>query len=114
MDKQTDYQNLIKNTIRKHAGFFRREDETDVQTQIIFDDERGHYQWITLGWENGRKRAFYTHLYIRLHNGKIWIEKDSTEYGAASDFLENGVPHEDIVLAFRAPEMRELGEFAVA
>jgi hypothetical protein len=37
-----------------------------------------------------------------------------TEDGIATDLLEAGVPKEDIVLAFHAPEMRPYTEFAVA
>jgi len=45
---------------------------------------------------------------------KIWIEEDMTEDGIATYFLEQGVPREDIVLAFHPPFMRPLTEFAVA
>jgi hypothetical protein len=66
-----------------------------------------------LGWENG-KRAFYTHLYVRLREGKIWIEKDTTEHGIATDLVREGVSPEDIVLAFQPPEMRQYTDFAAA
>ena len=84
-----------------------------VQEVAVFDDERGHYQWLTLGWENGQ-RAFYTNLYVRLQDGKIWIEKDSTEDGIANELLREGVPHGDIVLAFHAPNVRNYTDFAAA
>ena len=42
------------------------------------------------------------------------IEEDWTEEGIATDLLEAGVPHEDIVLAFHPPEKRPLTDFAVA
>jgi hypothetical protein len=45
---------------------------------------------------------------------KIWIEEDMTEDGIATYFLEQGVPREDIVLAFHPPFIRPLTEFAVA
>ena len=34
--------------------------------------------------------------------------------GLATELVEAGIPKEDIVLAFHAPEMRPLTEFAVA
>ncbi len=52
-------------------------------------------------------------MYVRLHNGKFWIEEDGLEQGVATDLLEAGVPKEDIVLAFHHPEIRPLTEFAV-
>jgi hypothetical protein len=47
-------------------------------------------------------------------NGKLWIQRDGTEYGVANHFLEAGVPKEHIVLAFHTPVEREYTEFAVA
>lgn len=114
MDKRTTYQNLIKETVQHYADIFRRANESEVQSVVVFDDKNGHFQWLSVGWENGKKRALNTHLYVRYFNHKIWIEKDTTENGIAQDFLAAGIPHSDIVLAFRAPEMRELTEFAIA
>jgi len=49
-----------------------------------------------------------------LRGDKIWIEQDWTEDGIATELMKAGVPPEDIVLAFQEPEVRALGEFAVA
>ena len=49
---------------------------------------------------------------VQLHDGKIWIEKDTTEDGIATDLMREGVPREDIVLAFHPPEMRQYTDFA--
>jgi hypothetical protein len=51
---------------------------------------------------------------VRLIEGKFWIEHDLTEEGIATELLREGVPKEDIVLAFHAPEMRKYTEFAMA
>src|SRR6266404_2474758 len=99
MEKLERYRELIKQQINRYVESFSEGANSD-------DDERGHYQWVSLGWENG-KRAFYTHLYVRLHDGKIWIEKDTTEDGVATDLVREGVPPEEIVLAFQPPEMRQ-------
>ena len=110
MEKLERYRDFIKQQIHRYVESFG-DAKSDVQEVEVFDDERGHYQWISLGWENG-KRAFYTHLYVRLHDGKIWIEKDTTEDGIAMDLVREGVPREDIVLAFQPPEMRQYTDFA--
>ncbi|MEA5560934.1 element excision factor XisI family protein, partial [Planktothrix agardhii] len=47
-------------------------------------------------------------------NDKIYIEEDWTEEGIANELLTEGVPKEDIVLAFHDPETRKLTEFAIA
>jgi hypothetical protein len=44
----------------------------------------------------------------------IYIEEDWTEEGIATELLREGVPKEDIVLAFYDPETRKLTEFPVA
>jgi hypothetical protein len=113
MEKLERYRDVIKQQIRRYVESFSEGANSDVEELELSDDERAHYQWISLGWENG-KRAFYTHLYVRLHDGKIWIEKDTTEDGIATDLVREGVPREDIVLAFQPPEMRQYTDFAAA
>jgi hypothetical protein len=51
---------------------------------------------------------------MRIKNEKIYIEEDWTEEGMANELLTEGVPMENIVLAFQAPETRKLTGFAVA
>ncbi len=49
-----------------------------------------------------------------IKNGKIWLQQDNTEIGMANEFLEMGVPKEDIVLAFYSPYIRQFTDFAVS
>jgi hypothetical protein len=83
------------------------------ETEVVFDEERDHYMLITVGWA-GQHRIRGTTVYVRLRNGKFWIEEDWLEQGIATDLLQAGIPKENIVLAFQPPEMRPLTEFAVA
>lgn len=53
-------------------------------------------------------------IYVCLKHNKIWIEEDWTEDGVATDFLNAGVPKDDIVLAFHPPHLRQYTEFATA
>jgi hypothetical protein len=94
MDKLTDYPKLIKQILREYVELSQNHPRKDIETFLITDDEKGHYIWMNLGWENGERITGIT-VYVRLHNGKIWIE-------------------EDIVLAFHEPKMREYTNFAVA
>jgi hypothetical protein len=77
------------------------------------DEERGHYQLLKIGWHQG-KRVEWMMIYARIKDGKIWIEKDLTEDGIATELLEAGVPKQHIVLAFHEPELRRYTEFAAA
>ena len=45
-------------------------------------------------------------------NGKIWIQKDETEEGIATDLEKHGVPKDKIVLAFKSPALRKYTEYA--
>ena len=60
--------------------------------------------------------VWYTSVYIRQRDGKLWIEIDWTEAGVTTDLLDAGVPKADIVLAFHHPSIRPYTdtEFAVA
>lgn len=51
-------------------------------------------------------------VYVRICDGKFWIEEDWTEEGIANELIRLGVPKQDIVLAFQDPKMRQHTEFA--
>ena len=53
-------------------------------------------------------------VYVRIRDGKFWIEEDWTEEGIATELVRAGVPKEDIVLAFHDPKTRQYTDFAVA
>ena len=113
MDKLTRYRHLVKKLLSEHAELINRQPTPGLETECIFDEERDQYMLFTVGWSQ-RRRVRSTSIYVRLRNGKIWIEDDMTEEGVACRLLEAGVPREDIVLGFQPPEMRPLTEFAVA
>ena len=68
---------------------------------------------MNLGWQKGDRVNGPT-VYVRIREGKFWIEEDWTEEGIATDLMRAGVPKTDIVLAFHEPKIRELTGFAVA
>jgi hypothetical protein len=85
----------------------------DVETQLIFDTERDHYQLVHAGWHRNR-RMYGCILHLDIRDGKIWIQHDGTEIGIANELVALGVPKEDIVLAFQAPSKRPYTGFGVA
>lgn len=113
MEKVSRYREVIKQLMHEHAQFYTNDSDEGVESVMLMDEERGHYGLMQWGWENGKRIKFIT-LYVRLKDGKFWIEQDLTEAGIATELLREGVPKEDIVLAFQAPEMRPLTEFAAA
>lgn len=113
MDKLTEYRNLIKRILTEYVELSKSQFNGEVEHILIMDDARGHYMWLKLGWEDG-KRVKYITVYARLRDGKFWIEEDWTEDGIATDLVREGVPKEDIVLAFHDPETRKHTDFAAA
>jgi hypothetical protein len=113
MDQLMDYKASIRTIMEAYARLYRLSPDAEVDEVFITDNEQGVYVLQALGW-SGAKRIKHTHLYVRLRNGKIWIEEDWTERGIANDLVQAGVPREDLVLGFQPPEKRALTEFAVA
>lgn len=113
MDKLTRYRELLKGILSKHIEGSNRHPQPGIERFMIADEARDHYFLFSLGWtEDRRIRNF--NVYVRIINGKFYIEHDLTEAGIATELLEAGVPKEDIVLAFHAPELRQYTEFAAA
>jgi len=113
MDKLTEYPTIIKCILNDYVKLCNRGSHRDIETFLIVDEPKGHYIWMNLGWQNGERITGMT-VYVRIRDGKFWIEEDWTEDGIATDLVRAGVPKEDIVLAFHEPKMRQYTDFAVA
>lgn len=113
MDKLTEYPKLIKQILSGYVELCNRRPNPDIETFLLVDEQKAHYIWMNLGWQNGT-RVLGSTVYIRLRDEKIWIEEDWTEEGVATDLVQAGVDPADIVLAFHEPKMRQYTDFAVA
>lgn len=107
------YSVLIKQVLNRHVDLCSRQTRSGLETLLISDDEKLHYILMNLGWQKGDRVAAMT-VYVRIIEGKFWVEEDWTEVGVAVELMEAGVPKEDIVLAFHEPQMRPHTDFAVA
>ena len=85
----------------------------ELRCEALFDREHDRYALITLGWNAG-KRVHFSLVHIDIVGAKVWIEKDNTEDGVATELVQAGIPKSQIVLAFRSPEVRKHTEYAVA
>jgi hypothetical protein len=101
---------VVKSLIRDYSRF--KPAVGEVEIEVIFDDELRHYELMLSGWAAGR-RVHGSLLHIDVRNGKVWIQQDGTEAGVAGELVERGIPKEQIVLAFRPPELRALSGYAV-
>jgi XisI protein len=113
MDKLTEYPKLIKRILAEYVELSNRHPNPDIETFLIVDEAKSHYIWMNLGWQNGERVTGIT-VYVRIRDGKFWIEEDWTEDGIATNLVSAGVPREDIVLAFHEPKMQQYTDFAVA
>jgi hypothetical protein len=84
----------------------------EVETEMIVDCERHHYQLVQVGWQNNR-RMYGCILHLDIKDGKIWLQHNGTERQVADDLVALGVNKQDIVLGFQSPSKRKFTEFAV-
>ncbi len=113
MDRLAHYRQVIQEWLKAQSAFDNLVGQGTLETQTILDPINDRYLLLRSGWQD-KKRIRSIIVYMRLHNGKIWIEEDWTEEGVTPALLKAGVPKEDIVLAFHHPSLRPLTEFAVA
>ncbi|MDY6805679.1 MAG: XisI protein [Cyanobacteriota bacterium] len=111
MEKLEKYRNFVEKVIVKYAQF--KPSNGNIEVQEVLDRERDRYLLLNVGWDN-KHRVQRCVLQIDIKNGKIWVQQDSTEIGIANEFIEMGVPKEDIVLAFYSPYRRQYTDFAVS
>lgn len=97
----------------EYAEFLNRRPQPDRETELVIDPIRHQYALHMIGWQ-GDVRIWNTPFYVRLHNGKIFVEVDWMEDGIVARLLAAGVLKDDIVLAFHHPDLRPRTEFAVA
>jgi hypothetical protein len=110
-DRQSEYRKHVKDLIAHYTRLSPESDE--VETQVIIDDERDHYQILRTGWRDEEHRVYGCLMHIDIKDGKIWIQRDGTETGVANELAAMGVPKEDIVLAFYPPYRRPHTGFGV-
>jgi hypothetical protein len=113
MEKLTQYRQIIKQVLQHYMDIIKKCPDPNQETEIVLDEVGDHYLMHDIGWAD-TKRIWNTSVYVRIRNGKFYIEIDWLEQGIATDLLEKGVPKEDIVLAFHHPSVRPWTEFAVA
>jgi hypothetical protein len=63
-----------------------------VQTQLITDDDRGHYLLFSVGWEeDNREYAPFLHIDVN-NNGRVLIQHDGTDLKVALMLAGKGMP----------------------
>lgn len=116
MEDVNELRQIIEKVLTEKADFYRRVNEQTADenmVETVFDREKDKYVLFNIAWEK-YERTYYAVAHLDIINGKIWIQKDATEEGIATDLENLGVPKDKIVLAFHSPTLRKYGEYALA
>lgn len=111
MDTTSPYHTIVQQVIRDYAR--QGTPKESSQTELVFDQERGRYLLLEVGWQRG-ERVYMTLMHLDVVDGKIWIQDDGTEEGVATLLIEAGVPKEHIVLGFYPESHRVHTAFAAS
>lgn len=110
MARLEQYRKNIQTLLQNYAAY--SQGEQDVETELVLDTTRDHYQLVHVGWQNER-RVYGCVLHLDIKAGKIWIQHNGTEDDIAAELVEMGIPKNDIVIGFHSPFKRQFTEYAV-
>ncbi|TAE32287.1 MAG: XisI protein [Cytophagales bacterium] len=111
MDKLTQYRQLIKQILLEQTRIPYAYGDITIET--VFDTQNDRYMLTDVGWDRtGRVYGVVAH--VDIINSKFWIQRDGTEESLPVMLVNQGVPKEDIIVAYRTPTERELMGFAIA
>ena len=110
MDKLNGYRRAVQSVLERYANL-SLEDPT-VETELIYDNTRDHYQLVHVGWQNER-RIYGCVLHFDIKGEKIWIQHNGTENDVAEELVDLGVAKSDIVIGFHSPFKRQFTQYAV-
>ena len=111
MDKLTHYKSVLRETILKYASY--KPSVGEVEVEAVIDEEKGHYELMSTGWVNGN-RVHGSVIHLDIRKGKVYVQYDGTNVGIANELVEAGIPKDDIVLAFKHPDIRKHTGYAIA
>jgi hypothetical protein len=111
MDKLNNYRQYIKDLLSQYNP--EKNNDESGESQLIFDEERDHYLWLDVGWQDST-RIYYTVIHFDIKDGKIWLQRNNTDLDPAEDLVDLGVPREDIILGLQPPYKRPYTDYGVA
>ena len=103
-------QAIIK-VVQDYIEFLGNDPESEIQ--LVIDETQDHYLLIEIGWHQNR-RIYGTLIHIDIINEKIWIQQDGTEEGIANELVNLSISPQQIVLAYKTLERRQVTDFAVS
>ncbi|MGB0931657.1 MAG: XisI protein [Chitinophagales bacterium] len=113
MEKITQYENTIIQLLEEYALLWNKNSNKNIETHVIADTKRKHYQLMQLGWD-GYNYIHNCIFHFDIKDGKIWLQENRTDILIAQELVEKGIPKSDIVLGLQPPDARPLTEYGVA
>ena len=111
MEKIKKYQKAILNVLNA----YQRTSTTAVETLLLVDTERHHYQVVEAGWQDADHYHYGILFHIHIKpTGKVVILENNTEDDLAEFLIDNGVSKTDIVINFIPERVRQFTGYAVA
>jgi len=110
MADEARYKQIVRELLAEYGSY--KPSVGDIRTEVICDDELGHYELMHAGWVNGH-RVHGPVVHIDVRDGKVYLERDGTDDVVAERLVEAGIPMDRIVLAFKHPSRRTYPGFAV-
>ncbi len=111
MDALELYRQHIERVMREYAQV--PYSHGDIQIETVFDRESDRYLLMLVG-RDGIHRVHGCLVHVDIVDNKIAIQRDGTEYGIARELIDAGVPRDEIILAFRSPELRQPADSVMA
>ena len=104
MDKTSKLKQAILNYLEDYAKGYH--DDTDhLETQLVSDTTRHHYQLLRVGWHN-KKFVHFCIFHFDIKNNKIWVQVNETEELIVDELVNRGVSPDDIILGFQPEYLR--------
>ena len=111
MAKLDEYRKTVQNLLQDYAALSR--DDREIETELICDTARDHYQLVHVGWQRER-RIYGCILHFDIRDEKVWLQHNGTENDVAEELSKMGIPKTDIVIGFQSPFKRQFTEYAVS
>jgi XisI protein len=97
MDTIVSYRNIIKRIILSYAQL--RPSHGDIRLDPVFDEANDRYALMQVGWDRQR-RVRGNLIYLTIQKDRVFIEYDGTENGITDELVAEGIPRDNITLAF--------------
>jgi XisI protein len=105
------YRKLVQDLLTRYSIGW---DSThEIESQLLFDVERGHFQWMRIGWK-GSERIYHSIIHFDIKGDQIWLQQNMTDQDPAAELVELGVSQEDIILGLQPPFKRPYTDYGAA